>query len=118
MPRTTQHPFTSADPKEKAPHNSRSHAILAFLCAVSADNRRVVFGGLIKIFKSIDMYVVGRASFWYALPHPLSPVTQSPNSPPQSPSSALFISSRHPRQALFGATATVCGARSTSFCRR
>ena len=44
-------------------------------------DRRVDFGG-IKIFKAIDMFVVGRASFWYALPHPLSPVIQSPNTPP------------------------------------
>eukprot|EP00966_Prymnesium_polylepis_P150411 3474085-Prymnesium_polylepis.1 len=64
------------------------------------------------------MLVVGRASFWYALPHPLSPVSRSPNIPPQSPSSAQLIPSRHPRQAQLGATATVCGARSTRFCRR
>ena len=51
-------------------------------------------------FKSIDISVVGRASFWYALPHPLSPVTQSTNNPPNSPSLVQFTPPRHPRQAL------------------
>ena len=39
----------------------------------------------VKIFKSIDISIVGRAFFWYALPHPLSLVTQSPNNPPNRP---------------------------------
>ena len=39
--------------------------------------------GEVKIFKLVDMFVVGRASFWYALPPPaLRPVTRSPNIPP------------------------------------
>eukprot|EP00966_Prymnesium_polylepis_P077124 1786439-Prymnesium_polylepis.1 len=43
------------------------------------------------------MFVVGRASFWYALPHPLGPVTRSPNTPPPNrpvqPSSPLLATS-------------------------
>eukprot|EP00966_Prymnesium_polylepis_P268190 6195610-Prymnesium_polylepis.1 len=56
----------------------------------------------VQIFKSVDISVVVRASFWYALPHPLSPVTQSPKNTPHSPSLAQFTPLFHPRQALMG----------------
>ena len=43
------------------------------------------------MFNSIDIYVAGLASFWYALSHPLSPVTLSPINPPHSPRPSLLL---------------------------
>ena len=62
------------------------------------------FIGEVKIFKSIDIYVAGRASFWYALSDPLSQVTQSPSNPPHSPrpSRLLLLSLTVVSQALIG----------------
>ena len=60
----------------------------------------------------------GRRSFWYALPSQLTPATLSAPSPTTAPFQArsLLLSTAARRES--GATATVCGAQSTSFCRR
>ena len=54
------------------------------------------------MFNSIDIYVAGLASFWYALSHPLSPVTQSPSNPPHSPRSSRLLLLTVVSQALIG----------------
>ena len=56
----------------------------------------------VKIFKAVDMYVFGRTSFWYALPHQPSPVPPSPNSTPLAPVIQPAYPPLHPRQALIG----------------
>eukprot|EP00966_Prymnesium_polylepis_P205158 4753661-Prymnesium_polylepis.1 len=55
------------------------------------------------------MFVVGRASSWSSLPHPLSPVTRSPNIPPQSPSSAQFTPTRGDGDSLLNRRVFVAG---------
>ena len=54
------------------------------------------------MFNSIDIYVAGLASFWYALSHPLSPVTLSPINPPHSPRPSRLLLLTVVSQALIG----------------
>ena len=58
--------------------------------------------GEVKTFNSVDMYVAGRPPIWYALSHPLSPVTQSPNNPPHSPRSSRLLLLTVVSQVLIG----------------
>ena len=58
--------------------------------------------GEVKIFKSVDMYVVGRPSNRHPLSHQLSPVTQSPSSPPHSPDPSRSLLLTVVSQALIG----------------
>eukprot|EP00966_Prymnesium_polylepis_P048614 1125679-Prymnesium_polylepis.1 len=48
------------------------------------------------------MYVFGRPSLWYPLPHQPSPVPASPNSTPLAPVIQPAYPPLHPRQALIG----------------
>eukprot|EP00966_Prymnesium_polylepis_P281357 6501296-Prymnesium_polylepis.1 len=47
------------------------------------------------MFNLIDICVAGRTSFWYALSHQLSPVTQSPRTPPTRPNHLAYSFSPH-----------------------
>ena len=58
--------------------------------------------GEVKIFKSVDMYVVGRPSNWHPLSHQPSPVTRSPSSPPHSPYPSRLLLLTVVSQALIG----------------
>ncbi len=64
---------------------------------------------------SSEINCFGRQSFWYALPSQLTPATLSAPSPTTAPFQArsLLLSTAARRKS--GATATVCGAQSTSF---
>ena len=77
-----------------------------------------VFGEEVKMVFSSEISGFGRRSFWYALPSQLTPATLSAPSPTTAPFQArsLLLSTVARRKS--GATATVCGALSTSFCRR
>eukprot|EP00966_Prymnesium_polylepis_P146256 3378435-Prymnesium_polylepis.1 len=50
-------------------------------------------------------------------PDQFSPVAQSPSNPPTRSDHPAYSSSRLSRRRSSGATATVCGATSTIFCR-